>query len=96
MPATMSDYEYYAGLFLSGLPVPVRADLFLLKAADVIAAVAAKCLSRNRSWVKNFTAAVPSLLRFLRLSSAGALMGVWPCSLHLAPIASFAIRGTDS
>jgi len=91
----MSDYEYYAGLFLSGFPVPVRADLSLLKVADVIAAVAAKCRSRNPSWVKNFTASVPSLLRSLRLSSAGALMGVWPCSLHLAPVASFAIGGTD-
>ena len=29
MAATVSDYQLYAGLFLSGLPVPVRADLSL-------------------------------------------------------------------
>jgi integrase/recombinase XerD len=68
MAATVSDYQLYAGLFLSGLPVPVRADLSLLKAADVVKVVAAKCRSRSHSWVKNFTAAVRSLLRFLFLN----------------------------
>jgi hypothetical protein len=27
MAATVSNNEYYAGLFLSGLPIPVRVDL---------------------------------------------------------------------
>src|SRR5262249_41209248 len=66
--ATAGDHEYYAALFLSGLRAPVRADLSLLEAGNVVAVVRSRCRSRGHSWVKNFTAALRSLLRFLFLN----------------------------
>lgn len=66
--ATAEDYEHYAALFLSGLPGQVAADLSLLDAGRVVAVVRSLCRSRGRSWVKNFTTGLRSLLRFLFLN----------------------------
>lgn len=66
--ATAEDYEYYAELFLAGLPAAVLADLSLLEPGNVVAVVRSRCRSRGHSWVKNFTAALRSLLRFLFLN----------------------------
>lgn len=88
MPATVVDYEYYAGLFLSDLPAPVRGDLARVRAADVVGVVRAQCQSRGQSWVKNFTTALRSLLRFLFLE------GRVPCDLtgSVLPVAGWRRR----
>jgi site-specific recombinase XerD len=65
--ATVDDYEYYGRLFLSELPETVVRDLSQLNAAHVMSVVRSRCRSRSYSWVKNFTAAARSLLRFLFL-----------------------------
>jgi site-specific recombinase XerD len=67
LPATVSDYAYYADLFLDRVPIAARKDLSLLGGADVAAIVSTVCRERSHSWAKNFTAATRALLRFLFL-----------------------------
>lgn len=66
--ATADDYGDYAARFLSGLSASVLADISLLAASDVVAGERYQCRSRGHSWVKNFTSALRSLLRYLFLN----------------------------
>jgi integrase len=61
----MENYLRYVGVFFAGFDAPVRADVTLLSAADVTAAIRRQCRSRSVGWVKNFATALRSLLRFL-------------------------------
>ena len=63
--STMENYLRYVGVFFAGFDAPVRADVTLLSAADVTAAIRRQCRSRSVGWVKNFATALRSLLRFL-------------------------------
>ncbi len=65
--STVDDYERYVRVFFSGLAEPVRADLTILSASDVTAAVRTQCRSHNVGWAKNFNTVLRSLLRFFLL-----------------------------